>query len=157
MKAILFALLVGLLMLGCGDDIEVPKMIACDGCRKTISSSADDCPNCGHPVADSVDAYKEEPEPVPSKEEPLATNWVNGTGKVYVTSYFVRVGSYPKALSDLKNPPNGIPPFVKRKKDLEDPWGKEYVYKYPGTNNPRSFDLSTTTPDGKVLGNWDAN
>ena len=88
-------------------------------------------------------------------QEQAAQTWVNSTGEAYVTSYFARVGNYPKALSDLKNPPNGIPPFVKRKKDLEDPWGKEYVYKYPGTNNPRSFDLSTTTPDGKVLGNWD--
>jgi general secretion pathway protein G len=90
-------------------------------------------------------------------QEQAAKTWVNSTGEAYVTSYFARVGSYPKTLADLKNPPNGIPPFVKRKKDLEDPWGNEYVYQYPGTHNPRSFDISTTTPDGKVLGNWDGN
>lgn len=90
-------------------------------------------------------------------QEQAAKTWVNSTGEAYVTSYFARVGNYPKTLADLKNPPNGVPPFVKRSADLLDPWGKEYVYKYPGTNNPRSFDLSTTTPDGKVLGNWDGN
>jgi general secretion pathway protein G len=90
-------------------------------------------------------------------QEQAAKTWVNSTGEAYVTSYFARVGSYPKTLADLKNPPNGISPFVKRKKDLEDPWGKEYIYQYPGTHNPRSFDISTTTPDGKVLGNWDGN
>jgi len=90
-------------------------------------------------------------------QEQAAKTWVNSTGEAYVTSYFARVGSYPKTLGDLKNPPNGIAPFVKRESDLHDPWGNEYVYKYPGVNNPRSFDLSTTTPDGKVLGNWDGN
>ena len=92
-----------------------------------------------------------------SGQEQAAKTWVNSTGEAYVSAYLAMVGSYPKTLADLKNPPNGIPPFVKRKKDLEDPWGNEYVYQYPGTHNPRSFDISTTTPDGKVLGNWDGN
>ena len=60
MKPILLSLFVALLMVGCGGDIEVPKMIACDGCGKKVSSKGDDCPNCGHPIADSVVAYKEE-------------------------------------------------------------------------------------------------
>ena len=49
---------------------------------------------------------------------------VNSTGEAYVTSYFALVGEYPKTINDLKTPPNGIPPFVKRASDLEDPWGK---------------------------------
>ena len=57
MKKSLAAMFVALLMVGCGEDIEVPKLIKCDGCKKEVSSSADDCPNCGHPIADSVDAY----------------------------------------------------------------------------------------------------
>ena len=85
-----------------------------------------------------------------------AQQWVNSTGEAYVTSYFALVGDYPKSLNDLKNPPDGIPPFVKRSSDLQDPWKKEYVYQYPGTRNPDSFDLSTTAPDGKVIGNWDS-
>jgi len=85
-----------------------------------------------------------------------AQTWVNSTGEAYVNSYLAMVGDYPKSLSDLKNPPNGVPPFVKRASDLQDPWGKNYTYQYPGTRNTGSFDLSTTAPDGTVLGNWDS-
>ncbi len=60
---------VALLMVGWGEDVEVPKMIACDGCKKEVSSSADDCPSCGHPVEDSVDAYVEERELVRKRAE----------------------------------------------------------------------------------------
>jgi general secretion pathway protein G len=84
-----------------------------------------------------------------------AQTWVNSTGEAYVTSYFALVGEYPKSLADLKTPPPGTPPFVKRASDLQDPWGKEYVYQYPGTQNPGSFDISTTAPDGTIIGNWD--
>jgi hypothetical protein len=64
MKKLLVAMFVALLMVGCGEDFEVPQMIACDGCKKEVSSSADDCPNCGHPVEDSVDVYVEEWEEI---------------------------------------------------------------------------------------------
>ena len=84
-----------------------------------------------------------------------AQTWVNSTGEAYVTSYCALVGEYPKSLADLKSPPAGTPAFVKRASDLQDPWGKEYIYQYPGTHNPGSFDISTTAPDGTVLGNWD--
>jgi general secretion pathway protein G len=85
-----------------------------------------------------------------------AQTWVNSTGEAYVNSYLAMVGDYPKSLSDLQSPPNGVPPFVKRASDLQDPWGKNYTYQYPGTRNTGSFDLSTTAPDGTVLGNWDS-
>ena len=84
-----------------------------------------------------------------------AQTWVNSTGEAYVTSYFALVGQYPNSLADLRTPPVGTPPFVKRASDLQDPWGKEYIYQYPGTHNPGSFDISTIAPDGTVLGNWD--
>ena len=84
-----------------------------------------------------------------------AQTWVNSTGEAYITSYFALVGEYPKSLNDLKNPPAGTVPFVKRSSDLQDPWGKEYIYQYPGTYNTGSFDISTTAPDGTVIGNWD--
>ena len=84
-----------------------------------------------------------------------AQTWLNSTGEAYVTSYFALVGEYPKSLADLKSPPPGTPAFVKRASDLQDPWGKEYIYQYPGTHNPGSFHISTTAPDGTVLGNWD--
>ena len=83
-----------------------------------------------------------------------AQQWVNSTGEAYVTSYLTLVGEYPSTLSDLQTPPDGIPPFVKRASDLNDPW-KSRQYQYPGTNNPSSFDLFTTSPEGKIIGNWD--
>ena len=85
-----------------------------------------------------------------------AQTWVNSTGEAYVNSYFALVGNYPKSLNDLRTPPAGVSPFVKRASDLQDPWGKDYIYQCPGTRNTGSFDLSTTTPDGKVIGNWDS-
>jgi general secretion pathway protein G len=36
----------------------------------------------------------------------------------------------------------------------QDPWGKDYVYIYPGQTNPRGFDLYSYGPDG-VQGNDD--
>lgn len=43
----------------------------------------------------------------------------------------------------------------------EDPWGKAYVYIYPGQNNPRGFDLYSYGPDGVQGGgddvaNWES-
>ena len=84
-----------------------------------------------------------------------AKTWVRSTGEAYVNSYLALVGEYPKQITDLINPPNNLPSFVKRASDLNDPWGKQYVYNYPGINNPKSFDLSTTDPDGNPIGNWD--
>jgi general secretion pathway protein G len=44
----------------------------------------------------------------------------------------------------------------------EDPWGKQYVYIYPGQSNPRGFDLYSYGPDGVQGGgddvtNWDSS
>ncbi|MBC7794981.1 MAG: type II secretion system major pseudopilin GspG [Clostridia bacterium] len=43
----------------------------------------------------------------------------------------------------------------------EDPWGKQYVYIYPGQNNARGFDLYSYGPDGVAGGgddvtNWES-
>jgi antitoxin component YwqK of YwqJK toxin-antitoxin module len=84
MKAILFALLVGLLMVGCGeqaqkeavegeseekvaqveakDDPSIPMAIPCEVCGKKVSKRSTSCPNCGHPTPASVFAYKEAQE-----------------------------------------------------------------------------------------------
>jgi formylglycine-generating enzyme required for sulfatase activity len=60
MKSLLLAMLIGLLMVGCGEEVEVPDMIACL-CGKKISSKSEACPNCGHPTAELVAAYKGAP------------------------------------------------------------------------------------------------
>ncbi len=40
----------------------------------------------------------------------------------------------------------------------KDPWGNEYVYRYPGQENPDGFDLYSIGPDGREgnddIGNW---
>ncbi len=42
----------------------------------------------------------------------------------------------------------------------KDPWGNDYVYVYPGQNNPHSYDLYSRGPDGVAgtaddITNWD--
>ena len=39
----------------------------------------------------------------------------------------------------------------------KDPWGNDYVYVYPGTNNPASFDIMSYGPDGVQGGGDDVN
>jgi general secretion pathway protein G len=47
-------------------------------------------------------------------------------------------------------------PYVGQVKN--DPWGRPYVYRYPGTNNPASYDLYSVGPDGREgnddIDNW---
>jgi Leucine-rich repeat (LRR) protein len=58
MKKLLSAMFVALLMVGCGEDVEVPKLIKCDGCSNEVSSTGEVCSKCSHPIADSVSSYK---------------------------------------------------------------------------------------------------
>ena len=81
--------------------------------------------------------------------EQAAQTWVDSTGPAYVNSYLALVGEYPKSLSDLQNPPNGVNPFVNKASDLEDPWGNPYQYTLQGS----SFEIFTTDPDGKRISN----
>jgi len=76
--------------------------------------------------------------------------------------YEMDTGRYPKNLDDLRiKPPeetNWKGPYIK-KKPL-DPWGRTYVYKYPGTHNPNSYDLYSLGKDGQEGGeddvvNWE--
>ena len=39
--------------------------------------------------------------------------------------------------------------YVWTEEPLKDPWGNEYVYRSPGTRNPKGFDLFSCGPDGK--------
>src|ERR1039457_4335972 len=47
-------------------------------------------------------------------------------------------------------------PYLKKKRIPKDPWGRDYVYVSPGTNNPESYDLSSLGPSG-VEGSNDIN
>ena len=53
---------------------------------------------------------------------------------------------------------NWTGPYLK-KGEPKDPWGNPYIYRYPGQNNPDSYDLYSTGPDGREGGdditNWE--
>ena len=55
------------------------------------------------------------------------------------------------------NAPNWKQPYISRGVP-NDPWGRPYIYRYPGTNNPHSYDLYSMGPDGREgtddIDNW---
>ncbi len=72
--------------------------------------------------------------------------------------YRVHMGTFP--LSDegglqlLMEPPEDEElaekwdgPYLKKATDLQDPWGVEWIYVYPGDINENSYDLSSAGPD----------
>jgi len=67
------------------------------------------------------------------------------------------VGRYPdpaQGLQDLINagdpPPKGWEgPYFDPPRRKLDPWGNPYVYRLPGSINPRGFDLLSKGPDGQ--------
>ncbi|HET6345516.1 MAG TPA: type II secretion system major pseudopilin GspG [Myxococcota bacterium] len=75
--------------------------------------------------------------------------------------YKLSFRNYPstaEGLNALVAPKNGEKPFLPSVP--KDPWGNDYVYVYPGTHNPGSFDLMSYGSDGVQgggddVGNWD--
>jgi general secretion pathway protein G len=66
-----------------------------------------------------------------------------------------RYPSTAEGLQALASPKGNEEPFMK--KIPEDPWGNEYVYIYPGQQNPKGFDLISYGPDGVQGGEDDVN
>ncbi len=70
--------------------------------------------------------------------------------------YHMDTGTYPSATDGLQGllaapssgPASWNGPYLKKKKVPKDPWGRDYVYAFPGKNNSQSFDLSSMGPDG---------
>ena len=62
-------------------------------------------------------------------------------------------------VSDPGNAPNWRGPYLKKGLG-KDPWGNEFVYRFPGSRNPNSYDLMSYGPDGSEsgddIGNWQA-
>ena len=56
-------------------------------------------------------------------------------------------------------PPKWNGPYLKKKKMPKDPWGRDYVYAFPGTRNASGYDLSSLGPDGAEskddIANWE--
>lgn len=75
------------------------------------------------------------------------------------------IGRYPtteEGLGALRSNPSSLTawkgPYLKTKKDYNDPWGKAYVYKVPGAHN-NDYDLYSSGPNGVEgdnddIGNW---
>jgi len=70
-----------------------------------------------------------------------------------VESFYLDTGSTPDSLDDLINESGGVDgwngPYVKPS-SLKDPWGREYVYNYPGEHG--EFDLYSLGADGQPGG-----
>ena len=78
--------------------------------------------------------------------------------------YETDMGAYPETLDALLAAPsdakNWKGPYLK-KKPL-DPWGRAYVYRYPGTHNTDGYDLFSLGKDGTEgstddITNWQEN
>ena len=72
-------------------------------------------------------------------------------------------GVFPASLNALLTDPGNAKkwrgPYIKKKNNLTDPWGRPYLYVSPGTKNP-DYDLSSAGPDGQNgtaddITNWD--
>ncbi len=70
-----------------------------------------------------------------------------------VESYYLDTGTTPDSLDDLVNESGDVPgwngPYVKTS-SLKDPWGREYVYEYPGEHG--DFDIYSLGADGQPGG-----
>lgn len=71
-------------------------------------------------------------------------------------AFEVDTGSYPRGqdgLNQLLVAPSDVTgwrgPYLKS--DIpNDPWGRPYIYEYPGRLNPSGYDLRSTGPDGQA-------
>ena len=71
-------------------------------------------------------------------------------------AYEVDTGSYPRGtdgLNQLLVQPSDVTgwrgPYLKSDIPL-DPWGRAYVYEFPGKVNPSGYDIRSTGPDGQA-------
>ena len=69
--------------------------------------------------------------------------------------YRLDVGNYPKELNALVegNGSNWNGPYLKKKKLPKDPWGNDYVYRFPGEHG--DFDIVSYGADGQPGGDGD--
>lgn len=90
---------------------------------------------------------------------------INGGIKSTLGMYEVDVGRYPSSLQDLVQQPGDVPaghwkgPYFDPPNLPIDPWGRPYIYVFPGRHNPSGYDLYSTGPSGQDgnqdnIGNW---
>ena len=82
--------------------------------------------------------------------------------EVALDTFQIDVGRFPTTAEGLRalvekpasNAEGWLEAYLKR--DIpNDPWGNEYVYRYPGQYNQEGYDLSSFGPDGKQGGDDD--
>jgi general secretion pathway protein G len=92
----------------------------------------------------------------------VAKSDIESTLALALDLYEMDNGAYPANIDALRTKPPDAAywkgPYIK-KKPL-DPWGKSYVYKFPGEHNPDSYDLYSLGKDGQEGGgddvvNWE--
>lgn len=84
-----------------------------------------------------------------------------------LSAYKIHMGDYPSTdegiqaliAAPAKNADRWHGPYIEGAKKPIDPWGEEYLYKYPGTHNKTSYDLWSKGPDktdgtDDDIGNW---
>jgi general secretion pathway protein G len=83
--------------------------------------------------------------------------------EVALDAFEIDLGRYPTTVEGLwalvKKPTTNSDgweqPYLRREEVPRDPWGNEYIYKYPGQYNEHGYDLYSNGPDGKQGGNDD--
>lgn len=75
------------------------------------------------------------------------------TISIAIDAFEIDNSQFPSKLEDLIVSPGNLPnwkqPYLKAGALPKDPWGNEYVYKYPGTTNTTGYDLYSYGPDGR--------
>src|SRR5437773_9903773 len=80
--------------------------------------------------------------------------------KTAINAFEVDTGSYPKSLLDLIVQPRDIQnwhgPYLQSATVPKHPWQHDYIYKFPGSHNPSSYDLNSMGPPGEdmIIANW---
>ena len=96
-------------------------------------------------------------------EEQVAKSFVSQTMKTPLLKYKIDNGAYPSTQEGLaallqqpENEKKWKGPYIEELPD--DPWGKSYQYRFPGSKKPDSYDLWSWGPDGVEssddIGNW---
>lgn len=93
--------------------------------------------------------------------------FVNESIKLPLTSYRIQMGDYPSTAEGLRaliaapasKADQWHGPYLDPVKIPRDPWGEEYVYRYPGVKNKSGYDVFSKGPDkaegtADDIGNW---
>jgi len=87
----------------------------------------------------------------------VAKSDIESTLALALDLYEMDNGTYPATLDALRTKPSDAAywkgPYIKKKPF--DPWGKNYIYKFPGEHNPDSYDLYSLGKDGQEGGSDD--